>query len=325
MGEDAKSRSELLNEIEDLRNRIARLEGQEAGRSGTLPQPQAMITGDFLRGDSFYELDEAPRPLRVDYESTESIELKSLFTRDVTTSGSFDVRGGIWATTFGKVIQALPIPAFLVDEHLHVSASNQACGRFSPEHGKIQGRPFVSLFLGSSAAKKAQTILQKVFSDRKPRIGEGALRVEDAMVWARMTFRSIRIMNERFVLVLVEDLTREKVQLQENEILRQELEKRVERRTAALRGANEDLTREVAERKRVEQEREKMIIELQQALAEIKKLSGLLPICASCKKIRDDQGYWQQIEAYIRDHSEAEFSHSLCPECAKKLYPELFD
>ena len=63
--------------------------------------------------------------------------------------------------------------------------------------------------------------------------------------------------------------------------------------------------------------------ELQEALSEIKTLSGLLPICASCKKIRDDKGYWNQIEAYIRDRSEAEFSHSICPECAKHLYPEL--
>jgi len=58
---------------------------------------------------------------------------------------------------------------------------------------------------------------------------------------------------------------------------------------------------------------------------EIKTLRGILPICASCKNIRDDKGYWNQIEAYIRDHSEAEFSHSICPDCAKKLYPDLFD
>lgn len=64
-------------------------------------------------------------------------------------------------------------------------------------------------------------------------------------------------------------------------------------------------------------------IALKDALAEVKILSGLLPICASCKKIRDDKGYWNQIEGYIREHSEAEFTHSICPECAKKLYPEL--
>ena len=62
--------------------------------------------------------------------------------------------------------------------------------------------------------------------------------------------------------------------------------------------------------------------ELYKALSDVKKLSGLLPICASCKKIRDDKGYWNQIEEYIRDHSEAEFTHSICEECVEKLYPE---
>lgn len=79
---------------------------------------------------------------------------------------------------------------------------------------------------------------------------------------------------------------------------------------------------DITERKRAEVEREKLIRELQEALTSVKQLSGMLPICASCKKIRDDKGYWTQIEAYIRDHSEAEFSHSLCPECMKRLYPD---
>lgn len=76
-------------------------------------------------------------------------------------------------------------------------------------------------------------------------------------------------------------------------------------------------------RKKAEEERERLIEELQETLAKVKMLSGLLPICANCKKIRDDKGYWNQIESYIRDHSEAKFSHSICPDCAKKLYPEL--
>jgi len=62
--------------------------------------------------------------------------------------------------------------------------------------------------------------------------------------------------------------------------------------------------------------------ELELALDEVKRLRGILPICANCKKIRDDQGYWQQIETYIRDHSEADFSHGICPDCARELYPE---
>ena len=67
---------------------------------------------------------------------------------------------------------------------------------------------------------------------------------------------------------------------------------------------------------------EKKNIKLQKALDEVKQLRGFLPICASCKNIRDDQGYWTQIESYIRDHSEAEFTHSICPDCATELYPE---
>ena len=79
---------------------------------------------------------------------------------------------------------------------------------------------------------------------------------------------------------------------------------------------------EIKRRKKLEKEREKLIGELQQALSEIKTLRGFLPICASCKKIRDDEGYWQQIEEYIQDRSDAQFSHSICPECCRKLYPE---
>jgi len=65
----------------------------------------------------------------------------------------------------------------------------------------------------------------------------------------------------------------------------------------------------------------------EEALKKVKKISGLLPICSHCKKIRDDKGYWNRIETYIQEHSEAEFSHSICKECAKKLYPEfdIFD
>lgn len=61
---------------------------------------------------------------------------------------------------------------------------------------------------------------------------------------------------------------------------------------------------------------------LKDALKTVKELSGLLPICASCKKIRDDTGYWDQVQSYIKKHSEAEFAHSICPECMEKLYPK---
>ena len=73
---------------------------------------------------------------------------------------------------------------------------------------------------------------------------------------------------------------------------------------------------------RAERERDQLITELKKAISEIKRLSGLLPICSHCKKIRDDTGYWSQIESYIREHSDAEFSHGICPDCAKIHYPE---
>lgn len=83
------------------------------------------------------------------------------------------------------------------------------------------------------------------------------------------------------------------------------------------------ISRDITERKNAEEALLREKNKLQDALAEVKKLSGLLPICASCKKIRDDDGYWRQIESYIGEHSEAYFSHGLCPECAKKLYAEI--
>lgn len=86
---------------------------------------------------------------------------------------------------------------------------------------------------------------------------------------------------------------------------------------SGLIGVARDITPRVA----LETEREKLITDLQDALANIKRLKGLLPICASCKKVRDDKGYWQQIEAYVSEHSDAEFSHGICPDCAERLYP----
>jgi PAS domain S-box-containing protein len=81
------------------------------------------------------------------------------------------------------------------------------------------------------------------------------------------------------------------------------------------------VARDITARKQAEEEREELIRELQKALAQVKTLSGLLPICANCKKIRDDLGYWHSVEVYVRDHSDADFSHGICPDCVKALYP----
>ncbi len=80
---------------------------------------------------------------------------------------------------------------------------------------------------------------------------------------------------------------------------------------------------DITARKQTEAERDTLIKDLQEALASVKSLSGLLPICASCKKIRDDQGYWSQVESYIQSHSDATFTHGICPDCIQKFYPDL--
>ena len=85
------------------------------------------------------------------------------------------------------------------------------------------------------------------------------------------------------------------------------------------------ITRDISRLKEVEQQKEQLIARLQTALSEVKTLRGFVPICASCKKIRDDQGYWEQVEKYVSDRTEARFSHGICPDCARKLYPDIAD
>ena len=80
--------------------------------------------------------------------------------------------------------------------------------------------------------------------------------------------------------------------------------------------------RDISKRRQMEEEQKKLISDLQAAYNKVKTLSGLLPICANCKKIRDDKGYWHTVEVYVRDHSNAEFSHGICPDCLTELYPE---
>jgi PAS domain S-box-containing protein len=132
----------------------------------------------------------------------------------------------------------------------------------------------------------------------------------------------ITIQGKKFTIGIDRDIT-ERVRMEE--ALRRAqtgLEQRVEERTSELVDANARLKEEIAERKRAEAEREQLITELQSALADVKTLSGLIPICAHCKKIRNDQGYWTQLEAFIQDRSNAEFTHGICPDCVEKLYPD---
>jgi hypothetical protein len=115
-----------------------------------------------------------------------------------------------------------------------------------------------------------------------------------------------------FLAYVNEGITRTGLRITQQELVRnQELNHTLEQRVA-------ERTRELSDKYK---ERKALIARLEKSLAEVKLLSGFLPICSACKKIRDDSGYWNQIETYISTHSQAQFSHSLCPECLHRLYP----
>ncbi|MBI5571803.1 MAG: EAL domain-containing protein [Desulfomonile tiedjei] len=190
--------------------------------------------------------------------ATESIELSSLFTRDVTSSGSFDLRG-VEATSFGRLIQSLPVPSVVVNQSNIIVMINRAWGRTNARYQGMQGTLFSSLFPHPADAATAETLLAKVLSGRKPLVWEALLGFEGTRIWGRAHFRPIRVHEERLALVLIEDLTLQKKQLllnkkHEEELHKahDELEKRVEERTVELLKANQKLRREIAQRCRAE-------------------------------------------------------------------------
>jgi PAS domain S-box-containing protein len=146
-------------------------------------------------------------------------------------------------------------------------------------------------------------------------------------IWALSTKLPLRDHQGKIIGIMGinRDITERKQAEEELRKYRDHLEELVEARTAELQATNALLNQEIAERRRAETERERLIVELKEALSSIKTLSGLIPICAACKKIRDDYGYWTQLEVYLRDHSEAEFSHGICPDCMTRLYPEFYE
>ncbi|MFO7560628.1 MAG: hypothetical protein R6X10_17495 [Desulfobacterales bacterium] len=138
-----------------------------------------------------------------------------------------------------------------------------------------------------------------------------------------------------FIVAYIASFTAGKLKQGRNRLRRQnkELEEntiQLENSRRELNGAHdgleimvEKLQSEIAERKQAEEEREKLIKELKGALKEIKTLREILPLCSFCKKIRDDKGYWEQVDVYIHKHLQADISHGVCPKCAKEHYPDI--
>lgn len=170
------------------------------------------------------------QPIGPDFsEGTQSLDLSGPFTKYVSTSGSFHA-GGIGATVLGKLLEALPIPAFLIDRSAYVSFANQACRKIGNHYYTTVGKPFGSLFADRATAEKAEAVLERVLSSGRPRHLVSWLHINEGRMWSRVTLRSVRIGQDRFLLALVEDLTAEKGQLLVeqncNERLREEIARR---------------------------------------------------------------------------------------------------
>ncbi|MBI5799911.1 MAG: PAS domain S-box protein [Verrucomicrobia bacterium] len=148
---------------------------------------------------------------------------------------------------------------------------------------------------------------------------------DGSLVWIRLTVSLVRAEDGAplYFISIIQDIRARK---SAEDALRQAhhgLETRVRERTAELLRMNTVLHSEVEERKAIEQERERLIQKLQAALAEVKALSGLLPICGWCKKIRDDSGYWNSLEGYLKKSTGVDITHGICPECSAKLVVDL--
>ena len=190
--------------------------------------------------------------------STETIDLSGLFTQEMYSSGTFDL-SSVGSTTLGRLLDALPMPAILVDQQNCVEFPNQSFCKIGPAYDAIRGVPFVNFLPQPSdtdrarvLADKALALLKGVFTTRKPRVAEAILEIHQNRIWARLHLRAVRISSERYVLVLIEDLTHEKRQIelsrrQEREFrdLRADLQARLDAHQWEHSAASEQFKREL--------------------------------------------------------------------------------
>jgi len=191
--------------------------------------------------------------------TTETIDLTGLLNRNITLTGSFDLRG-VQARALTKLLDSLPMPALLVDHTCAVAFANEFWDKTIDDCEKIQGHSLTDFFPNPAQAQQVQDLLEATFADRKPRTRKVALNTRFRQLWGRMHLRALRVGVRRYLLVLYQDLTPEKEQLnlqkkysEDLQKAHDELEKRVEARTTELRQANEKLLSEMAERERTEE------------------------------------------------------------------------
>jgi len=191
-------------------------------------------------------------------EFTETIDLTGLLIENLTVTGSYDLRR-LRASSLNKLLHALPIPALVVDRSHYVIFANEAWTKTISKRHKIEGRIFSFLTKHEDHAAEAQSLVERVFVERKPQVKEVMLNMGPRQIWGRMHLRPLRMSHERFILILIQDLSPEKKRLELSKQVSDELrkaadglEKRVKERTEELKNMNEQLLREIAERNRTE-------------------------------------------------------------------------
>ena len=188
-----------------------------------------------------------------------TIDISNLMKTDLAESGSVNLRK-VQSTSFGRLLNFLPTPALVLDSSLDIMFSNDSCRQIAPHADTLLGHPLASLMPEGRRAGIVCSQMERVLSDGKPRVGHVILGPGKGKIWGRLRMRSLRLGDQRGLLVIVEDLTLEKRQLsltkkysKQLQQARDELEERVRERTAALTKANEDLRKEMAARMRAQE------------------------------------------------------------------------
>src|SRR5271157_2234222 len=216
-----------------------------------------MSDRDLPDFDDLNEYEGLPSRSPAGQTPTHTIDLQNLVD-ELSASVVLDF-SNIHQTSFGKLLESIPIPVLLIDESCKIIFVNLAWKKVSVNYKRILGRSFSSIFTRRSVAKAVNSIVEKAFMTRRPLVASTVLEVEESRIYGRVHFRSLRMGGGRALIVLVEDLTAEKKQLiltqKHKEALlkaQEELESRVNERTSALRSMNEDLLREIGFRKEAE-------------------------------------------------------------------------
>jgi diguanylate cyclase (GGDEF)-like protein/PAS domain S-box-containing protein len=190
--------------------------------------------------------------------STQPIDLDSVYGTDNTVPGDFDI-GDVQATSLGKLLDAMPIPSLILDQSHAIVFTNKACSKISPDHRNLRNGFLSSLFPLKIHLKAVESMMEKVFLESTQQTAEGILGFDDGRIWGRMHMRLVRVLNQRQLLMTIEDLTLEKKQKAQSRKHSMDLRKAhdamqniVEARTSQLVKTNVKLKQEVIERRRAE-------------------------------------------------------------------------